>query len=67
MGIRKKDVKTQGHREVKLASAATIEARLPEERGKRCLWLRDSQGPGSLDSRSRDPGYRALGADWAEG
>jgi len=61
LGIRKKDGKTQGLREVKLACAATREARLAEERGKRCLCLRDSQGPESLDSRSRDPGYPGPG------
>lgn len=67
MGIKKKDGKTQGHREVKLACAATREARLAEERRKRFLWLRHSQGPGSLDSRSRDRGYPDQGEDWAEG
>ena len=68
LGLRKKDGTTQGLREVKLACAATREA---EERGKRCLWLREGQGPGSLDSRSRDPGYpgpgRRLGREMNQG
>ena len=71
MGIRKKDGKAQGHREVKLACAATREARLAEERWKRFLWLRQSPGPGSLDSRSRDRGYpgpgRRLGRGMSQG